>query len=348
MKIVMVVWCKSDSNQFEKHIPLRFIGLRNKLLGYSNDINLLFIEGYHLIDEEYKGALKDLGYKIHDTSAIYRELSEKYKILYQFGDYEQKCFLRWLVISKYFSKDKILHFDGDVVFNECPQTLSEKLKNKTFVLQGCPALTVVSNTDWYSIFEENLNLFTQNIQKYSETAWRSKPDWKHAEFTWTGMRDRRIISSDQDLFRHLLYNKIICQNTPHEICNEMENYIFFENPLHLEAYNTNQLPFVYRRIDGIDFINDKMIAVWHMQSAFYEYCANFIFRKKYLRFYGHHKLRYQDKDMESILRDIVTKIFRIECLSRLDVYEYFFKEKDFKELFSASNWYRQGVFLDTY
>jgi lipopolysaccharide biosynthesis glycosyltransferase len=228
VRSVIVAWCKSNSTKFEEHVPLKFVGTRNFKLGFKTEIDILFLEGYKLIDYHYKEALRELGYRLHDTANIFSELERNYEALNQFGDYEKKCFLRWLVIKKYFPGDRIIHFDGDIVFNESPHILAEILNGKTFILQGCPALTVITDQNWFTQYEENLKLLVNDITGYSEQAWETRIKEKDAQKTWTGIRDRKIISSDQDLFRYLLHSHAIYTDKLDAIQNKLEKYIFLK------------------------------------------------------------------------------------------------------------------------
>jgi hypothetical protein len=343
VRSVIIGWCKSNSSQFEKNVPLKFVGNRNKKLGFKTKIDLLFIDGYKLIDDNYKHELEELGYRLHDATNIYSEIERNYYVLNQFGDYEKKCFLRWLVIRKYFPGEQIVHFDGDVVFNECPCTLSENFNGKTFILQGCPALTVISNQDWFNQYEENLKLFASDITGYSDSAWGKKLGLEEDQKNWVGSRDRKIISSDQDLFVHLLHTNAICQDKPNVILQGLNDYLLFENPLFVDLYYSHFKPFKYTRVREIDFLNDKRVAIWHIQSGFNYYLGNFILRQKYLQFLFKTKLQYEDKNIEYYLRRLVTKTMKQQP-SRLDTYRYFFEDNNFSELFSAKTWWQHNVF----
>jgi hypothetical protein len=345
MRNVIVAWCKTNSTQFENHVPLKFVGNRNNKLGFKTEIDVLFLKGYNLIDDNYKAALEELGYRLHDANKIFSELEIKYGVLDQFGEYEKKCFLRWLVIDKCFSGERLVHFDGDIVFNECPHRLSEKMDGKTFILQGCPALTVISDRSWFAQYEENLNWFASDITEYSSIAWEKRLGWEDAQKIWAGIRDREIISSDQDLFRHLLHTGAIHQDKVEVIQQGLGDYILFENPLYPDAYYPNLRPFRYKRIGGIDFLNEKRVALWHIQGDFNSYLGDFIFRNKYLDILRFKRLPIKGKGFEYQVRRLFMKVMNIKPFSRLDTYKYFFEEYDFGELFSAETWWDKEVFL---
>jgi hypothetical protein len=111
MNHVICCWCDTDSNRFEKHVPVLFSGRRNIRLGYTNKINLLFLSGYELLTGKHNHTLRDTGYTLHDLNPLCREFEFRYSSLKRFGSYEMKCFLRWLVMSSYLRGEPIFHYD---------------------------------------------------------------------------------------------------------------------------------------------------------------------------------------------------------------------------------------------
>jgi hypothetical protein len=341
MRSVIVAWCPSTTQKFEQAVPLDFVGKRNQRLNFSSNVDVLFLEGFERLDDRYKASLKDSGYTLHNAQAIYAELEPSFQALHQFGEYEKKCFLRWLVIAQYFAHEGIIHYDGDVVFNDSPAQLAKNLEGKTFILQGCPALAVISKTDWFDQYRQHLTQFTHDMTAYSAQAWEHRLTSEETHARWLGHRDRPLISSDQDLFRHLLYTQEIVQDELPQILQGLEQYILFENPLYLEAYHPQINSFHYERRNGIDFLGDRQVMLWHMQSSFSAYLSNFIFRKQYLPWQSG---QLQPQGIEAKLRRIGQKYLPFPPLTRRDVYRYFFEQSDFQELFTEKTWWRSQVF----
>ncbi len=100
MANVIVAWLKNDSSQFEKHVPLKFMSQRNETLGSNNNFKIVVLEGYDYFSAEYLSDLRTLGNEVIDCSKLYKSQSDKFSTLNRFGDYEKKCFLRWLVLQK--------------------------------------------------------------------------------------------------------------------------------------------------------------------------------------------------------------------------------------------------------
>lgn len=349
MRNVIVCWVYNVSS-FEDWVPLCFMGERNLKMGFKNDFDILFLEGYELLPENYKSYLKGLGFSLHDVNHQYSDFNRNYKTLNRFTDYEKKCFLRWLVIQQYFTGEGIMHYDGDVLFNEDPGVLQRGLKGMTFVLQGCPALTCISDPAWFFDYQKQFAYFASDIERYSKDAWVKRDGWEKSEREkWAGSRFRHIISHDQDLISHLIHTDQIIQNKPEEVLGIMRFHIFFDNPLYIHNCYSNdkELPFKYEREDGIDYLNGKRVAFWHMQGNFSHYLYKFLHRKEYFKFLFHSKLKnsLEKRDLEHYLSSVIVRFSKHNYNLRLRVYKYFFEENNFGEVFSDKIWWKKGVFV---
>ncbi len=356
MKNVIIAWSVSDERAFEQHVPLQFLGQRNQSLGFSNDIHVLFLSGYHLLSDAYTSSLKDLGFILHDVTTLYDSYAKKYAVLQRFGDYERRCFLRWPVIESFFSGESIIHYDGDIVFNEDPAVIAQKVTGTTFVLQGCPAFTVISDRAWFRQYIQQLDLFTSNIESYSADAWQKRQGWETTFATrWSGSRFRPIISSDQDLLSHLMHTGQIKQESIESIMQALDDYCVFQNPLLFHMYNPH-IPYrcnreqgidyvMYTRADGQNLTYKKRILLWHMQSCFNFYASKYILRKKYLctiKPFSRVGYNPSGKSFEDVLNKQIARLTK--HISRLSVYDYFFKQHDFSGLMSGSKWWKSGIF----
>jgi hypothetical protein len=343
MKAVIVVWYSPGKRSFEDIIPLRFVGERNRKLGFRNDLDILFLGGYGQLEEPYKEHLIDLGFVLHDVSELFGRLSTEYHSLRRFGSFEFSCFMRWLVIDAHFSGEEITHYDGDVVFNTDPIEFSKKVFGKTFVLQGCPAVAVIHDRDWFRVYREQLDLFAQDVTRYSEVAWSLRSGWEHSlTAKWAGSRFRHIIGSDQDLLSHLIHADIIPQDKPEVILLSMKDYVLFENPLYIHETNSD-MPFTYKRVRGVDYLNDRIVAFWHMQSEWIFYLAKFMNRTRY-PFGRSETLRHGVSDVEDMLNRLLRKVGGGRSFNRSDVYGFFLDQNDFSDVMNNNVWWKKGVF----
>jgi len=356
MKNIIMAWSFGDEKIFEEKVPLKFSGKRNNQLGFGNDFEVLFLTGYKLLSDSYIKELSDLGYRLHDVENIYVEYDKKYGKLTRFGDYEKKCFLRWLVINQYFPGEKIVHYDGDIVFNESPAVIQKLAWGKTVVFHGSPSVTAISDIGWFQTYQQELDLFVANIEDYSRAAWAERTGWEvTAKTRWAAPRYREIITSDQDFLAHLVHTGRIKQDSIEEISLLFDDYIISSNPLFVHLYNEN-IPFQYIRENNIDYVSykrsddgncpviKKKILYWHMQSCFNFYAGKYIFRKKYINFLPFSRICLRDpvRRWEDILNKRVSRFTGHN--SRLSVYNYFFKDHDFSGLMNDKVWWREGVF----
>jgi len=356
MKNVIVAWCKTDYKGFEAQVPLKFIGERNNVLNYGNDVHVLFLSGYNNLSHFYKNSLKELGYHLHDVSLLFDELSARYTQLDRFGDYEKKCFLRWPLIQRYFEGEKIIHYDGDIVLNESLEKIARIVDGKTFVLQGCPAFTVISDLTWFEQYNTELDCFVRDIETYSADAWQQREGWEVTFKTrWAGSRFRKIITSDQDFLSHLMHTGKIKQSTVEEIAYAFKDYAVFQNPLVLHMYDES-IPysytrekhvdyFTFKRMDVMNQVFKKRVLLWHMQSGFNFYTSKYILRKKYFKVIPAMRIPFHmsNTGFEEYFNKKIARI--THHTSRLAVYNYVFKEHDFSGLMNGKTWWKAGIFI---
>ena len=271
MRQVIAVWNRSGDAKFEKFAPLEFNGERNRRLGSKAEFDVLFLEGLEQLSEGYRDRLSSLGYRLHDVQRSYEELKEAYSPLARFGDYEQKCFLRWLAIRDFCGGEPFVHYDADIVFNATPEEIEADFAGLTFVLQGCPAYTRVSDPAWLTAYGVELDRFVADIEAYSAEAWRQRSALESVVRERNGaMWDRPILSSDQDLLQFLTVSGRLPQADAAAV-NRSSSTALFQNPLAIGRDIHFRFPLSYARREGIDYINGRKVAFWHMQNDFCDY-----------------------------------------------------------------------------
>jgi hypothetical protein len=342
---VVFGWINTNSILSENKIPTLWIGERNLKLGSKNDIDLVILDGFTNFTKDYLSQLENVGYNIINATNIFHTFSKKYSLLNRFGDYEKKCFLRWLVLENLYGDESVIHFDGDIVFNETPENLQKRFEKYTFVLQGCPALVSINNHNWYNQYVKNLNLFIDDIEKYSSDAWEKRTGWEISyRDNWAGSRYREIITSDQDLISHLLHIHDLPQEKPSTIIQKNQDIILFENPLYFFSHNMDCLPFDYKRLGLIDYFNEKKVAFWHMQSNFSYYLRLAYFWCYVLKF----KIKIQndlEKSNFSSMQNIQNLSLKYLSLpvtrkySRLKLCQFFFETDDFHNVFNKKTFW---------
>jgi hypothetical protein len=271
MRQVITVWCKSGDAVFESHVPLEFNGERNRRLGSKISFDVLFLEGLNLLSEGYRERLSALGYSLCDAEDSYLRLKNRYTLLARFGDYEQKCFLRWLAIQDFYGEEPFVHYDADIVFNATPEEIDTDFSGLTFILQGCPAYARVEDPAWLESYQVELDRFVADIEVYSANAWRQRSDFVATVRDRNGcLWARRILSSDQDFMQFLT----LSGRLPHAdaaAIKERCTTALFQNPIVIDGDIHLPLPLSYERYNGIDYIGGRKVTFWHMQNDFSSY-----------------------------------------------------------------------------
>jgi hypothetical protein len=231
------VWCTTNESDFKKSIPLEFLG--ESILRYNSSfkINLVFLEGLHILSENYLKTLEKIGFNIIDYVKPFIEIKKIYKnICNFFSKYEAYCFLRWVVFEE-ISKSNLsfIHIDSDCILHTALDDIYEFCRNKTFMLQGGPALLSINDKRWFSIFQEELNEFDKNIIRYSHKAFLIKSEININDIVLCNASHyRNPIGSDQDFLEYLISSERIIQNEADVIYSGP--FFFIQNPLSIRDW----------------------------------------------------------------------------------------------------------------
>jgi hypothetical protein len=279
---VIVAWATADEETFERSIPLLWTGRRLRKMGSLAELSVVFLDGLDRLSQDYRSALRDIGFRLIDATKALTDCERQYPSLKRFGTYGCYCFLRWPILEKVMPGARLMHFDGDMVFNHPLELLERDLSSFTFVLQGCPALAVV-DSEWLDADRAELLRFAADIDAYVQMANREADGAELSAMTkWAGTRDEGIIAHDQDLISHLIHTDRLPQADPAAVART-STALLFENPLYPHVYLQDQLPLRYERRGGVDYLSGVPVAFWHMQSNFCIYLITFEARPRFRR-----------------------------------------------------------------
>ncbi len=345
MRPVIIVWVPAGGGaRFEAGVPLLFNARRAHALGFAPAVDLVFLHGRAELDDTCVAQLREAGYAMHDAEPGFRAHSARLPALGRFGEFERNCFLRWLVLADLYAGEPLLHFDGDVVFNESPAELAQLCAGRTLVLQGCPALVALGDAAWGVRYAAELERFARDIDAYSAAAWAERTGWEDSARTkWAGTRDRRTISSDQDLISHLIHTDRLPQSSPAEFLASAPQQVFFENPL-LIGELVPERPLAYRRVAGIDTLGGRRVALWHMQTDWCRYLAKHLARERLGELAGTGRVTFRTRDRETLLHGALRKLTGGRVYDRAAICRRFFETGDFGAVFRDEAWWERGVF----
>lgn len=359
MRNVICVW-NNGKGEFEQNIPLEYIALRYEKLGYATEFDVVVLSGFDNFSSGYKESLSRSKFRLIDCGGLYKEAEFRNPNLARFGDYELKCFLRWIVLHEFYQSEPLIHYDGDVVCNENPDRIADLLTGRTFVLQGCPAFTCIGDPDsWYGAYRTALDEFTADIEAYSSAAWYEREGWEQSENEkWAGQRFRKTISSDQDFLSHLIHTGQMIQDSPQSVIDRLPQHMMFENPLFINGYCPwNYENCTYSRVDNIDYINGLRVLFWHMQSDFVNYLSKYLVMATKLHCTDHTcqlpsalldimpgNACYQGSRKLDVHNRVAELLNRFIGRSRLDIYRHFFAKDDFSSVFKRDVWWNAATF----
>ncbi len=172
-----------DGNSFEEQVPLLFLGNYLRRQGSNEIFNIVFLDGYHQLSNDFISKLKAVGFNLINFSSEGRHLMKTFPKLNQFGKDGMLWFLRWPALLHYLRAENIqkqvIHVDGDIIFNGHPEEVVNDVRGLTFVLQGCPAFVTITNQDWLECYCEELAKFHRDIEGYSSIAWKERTGWRN-------------------------------------------------------------------------------------------------------------------------------------------------------------------------
>jgi len=238
------VWCTKDEVLFRSKIPLELLG--ESLVRYKSSfsIKVIVMEGYCKLSLDYLHKLNSLGFEILDYEETFNEVLERFPNLNAFySHYERNCFLRWVVFKEIIKSEpnikQFWHLDSDVILHTSLDEISSDTAGKTFMLEGCPVLTSVSDFDWFTTYETELFKLENDIIGYSQKAASIKDFCQKNDFLLCNQSlYRNPVGSDQDLLEYLISSKTIKQDESSVIFNS--SFYFTQNPLSFSFWNKLQ------------------------------------------------------------------------------------------------------------
>lgn len=231
----------------------------------TQKLNLVFVGQVDLIPAE---TLQYLGnsFLIHDATKEYNELTKEFANIVGFfgGPYTIFTFgfLRWLLVDRVFNGEKVLCYDGDIIHNVAPDELARAFHGITRTATST-CFASISDLDWFRAWRQNLQYFNRDPASFYK---RYLPTLQYGF--------DQFISSPEEYFAkflieaHELPHQDIPPSFPYWIVPQPQILPRLFNFVRSQGVEEIPTPMTYRRNNGIDYINEKPIAFWHLQKPF--------------------------------------------------------------------------------
>lgn len=227
----------------------------------QKDILVLVSRGFENISESDRSRLAELKYRVIDASAALADVKRSYSFanesrIWRGEAFHEMCFLRWLVLEKYFGNTQVLSMDSDVVWRVDPYVFFDAYKGGGSTLcYNAPCFAFINGASWYEIYKAGL-------QRVAED-----PDFGR-EFS----RDHFIgLYHDQALLQYLLQTGELENDLGNFLGHGFrETYFMSPNPLTVMP-GRDDPPLTFARDGNTDFIAGRVVPFWHMQTRFSRY-----------------------------------------------------------------------------
>lgn len=276
--IFQLVWATGDECIFEESIPLLWHGEYLARQGWTNGIKLGFLEGIELLSADYRSKLEHLGYELIDCSTHIAACLQEYPALKTYKKTHRYWFLRWNVLDALTAdlegENTVVHLDADVVLMADPAELYQDVMGKTFVLQGCPVMTVISDREWFSVWRTELSAFLRAPEAYAQGAlFLKEHPVRDPRESCNGLFYVPGRFHDQDMLEYLIAAGRLPQARTAEVYDS--KFYWMQNPLLPGEWHEEQTDGAPRKViemDGVARVGNKRVAMYHFQKDFSKYC----------------------------------------------------------------------------
>jgi hypothetical protein len=239
-------------------------------LGFARDASLdvVFVGDVAALPEEYLARLREHGAEVHLEGELFLRLAEEFpNVIARFGGpYGIFSFalLRWLVVDALFESEPVACYDGDVIHSLPLRLIGAALDGQTGTATST-AFAAVSARSWFESWRRNLRSLDQDLEGF----WQ-----RMAGATGFPRLPQLYRYSAEEYFAKAL---IECGELPQDVEPELADCWLLVQPQYLPrlyAYTRPPgqcfvpTPMVYRRAGGVDYVNDKPVAFWHLQKPF--------------------------------------------------------------------------------
>ncbi len=217
------------------------------------------------IPDEVMGFLRD-HYDVSCQTPLYEEICRSFPNLCRRlnGPYSVFAFgfLRWVLVDRLFGGEPVACYDGDIIHNAPLDALSRAFEGLTRTATST-AFAAISDRAWFSAWTENLKLFDRSPRAFVAP---------HLHRLRAG--HRQFAASPEEYFAKLLIetgelrNDELPEDFGYWIAPQPQHLPRLNNFFETRTHRRIPTPMDYSRVGGVDLIDGKPLAFWHMQKPF--------------------------------------------------------------------------------
>jgi hypothetical protein len=272
----------STGETTEPHMPFLFHGEMMKSRGWKNPVKLVLMNHNPALSGGYVSSLGEYGYEIHDESQTGERLKRKYRTLSKLPEYLFYTFIRWIVLKKMVDRKRIslplILIDGDIIFTEDPENVAREVMGKTFILQGNPCFSVISDYRWFEQYETELLRYDSDTEAYNRAA-ENDTEALCPDREWCNLSLYRFpLRHEQDLQEFLISKRRLIQDRTRDVFAG-SSYYWMQNPLFPAQWAREQgvrRSFTIRQKENGYFAGGKKLPFIHFQNSFSAYCRHWL------------------------------------------------------------------------
>ncbi|WP_029015168.1 hypothetical protein [Niveispirillum irakense] len=280
MRFHVLVFAAGDDEAFERVMPLRFQGRYLAARNWPNRITVSFMSGFERLSPGYIAELRDLGYEVTDRGAWMDEIRAGFPTLTVLPAYFSFTYLRWLLLERLIRSGEAelpaVLIDGDLLLTSHPDDILADVRGKTFMIQGCPCFTTISDMGWFEAYREEVTRFARDPVAFAADAVhvRDNPTCPDREFCNVSLFTTPF-RHEQDLQEYLIAAGRLPQDRTARVFDS--DFYWVQNPLFPGEWVTEQKGeplFLWR--DGQIWNRGRRVPFVHFQNDFSDYAWRYM------------------------------------------------------------------------
>jgi len=208
--------------------------------GGCRSLTVVPMAGADVLLDPVRELSASMGAAWFDGRDIFRELEDAFpRLASTRGEYEVRCLLRWPLLRRMLGGTdfrQVWHIDSDMLFYASLEELARDTAGKTFILQGCPAFSSISEPGWFDTYERALRALEDTGEPGFRVTREMRARHREGDVGLGNSSVYRIpLTQDQDLIECLVGEGRMPQDPFPVVLGD--SFYYMQNPLCLRAWH---------------------------------------------------------------------------------------------------------------